>query len=174
MKKERGVALSLKTAEFHYLRASELGHEKGKTALAKVRGKIQADNNRHKKLNEESLQPIKKVMSSEVKRGCFITTAVCLSLGKGDDCEEILILKKYRDTWLVHQEQGQELIEKYYAIAPGIVRSIDKREKKKEIYKNIYEEYLRGIMSLLSQDKYIEVRERYVGMVEELAALYDQ
>ncbi len=53
--------------------------------------------------------------------GCFITTAVCLSMGKADDCEELIAMRLFRDKWLQNQPDGAELIEDYYRTAPAIV-----------------------------------------------------
>jgi hypothetical protein len=57
---------------------------------------------------------------------CFLTTATCRALGKGDDCEELLAFKAFRDEWLILQEDGESLIKQYYQIAPDIVENIER------------------------------------------------
>lgn len=44
-----------------------------------------------------------------------------------DDCEELQILRSFRDHYLANQPGGMEEIEQYYAIAPRIVASIHQR-----------------------------------------------
>jgi len=74
--------------------------------------------------------------------GCFITTAVCFSLGKPDDCEKLRLIRNFRDTWLREQPEGKKLIEEYYQIAPQIVEAIDKISERNEIYREIYGDYI--------------------------------
>jgi hypothetical protein len=51
--------------------------------------------------------------------GCFLTTACCEYKGLPDDCEELTILRQFRDTFV-----PRELIDIYYKIAPAIVERI--------------------------------------------------
>ena len=39
--------------------------------------------------------------------GCFLTSACVEAMNLPDDCEELMILRKFRDTWLVKQPGGQ-------------------------------------------------------------------
>lgn len=57
---------------------------------------------------------------------CYVTTAVCEGLGKGTDCYELNVLKRYRDEYLEHAKGGHELVEEYYDIAPTIVKRMEK------------------------------------------------
>lgn len=54
--------------------------------------------------------------------GCFITTAVCQSTGKPDDCEELTTLREFRDSYVA--PNYPELVEQYYREAPGIVTAL--------------------------------------------------
>jgi hypothetical protein len=75
------------------------------------------------------------------RAGCFITTATCLALGKGDSCAELNVFRNFRDSWLLQQSDGIELVKDYYRIAPKIVNCIDlKRDQ--EIYFSIWSKYL--------------------------------
>jgi hypothetical protein len=53
--------------------------------------------------------------------GCFITTACCDVVGLDDDCFELRTLRRYRDDVLAKQPGGATLIDRYYALAPGIL-----------------------------------------------------
>ena len=59
------------------------------------------------------------------KGGCFITTATCSALNKGDNCCELDTFQSFRDNWLLKQNSGENLVQEYYQIAPKIVRKID-------------------------------------------------
>ncbi|GHU54664.1 hypothetical protein FACS1894132_09650 [Clostridia bacterium] len=63
------------------------------------------------------------------KSGCYITTAVCTSLEKPDDCYELTLLRNFRDTFLKNQPDGETLIKPYYEDAPRIVDKINKKNQ---------------------------------------------
>lgn len=102
---------------------------------------------------------------------CFITTAVCEYMGKADNCAELQTMRKFRDEWLAFQPGGQELIERYYEIAPGIV----KRLKASPLYayycKCLWDEYLSVCLEMISRGEYEECRKHYTEMVERYSAL---
>lgn len=104
--------------------------------------------------------------------GCFITTAVCLTLGKPDRCEELFVLRNFRDKWLREQSDGPALIEEYYKVAPGIVAEIDKRADSRGIYKGIYEEYIKPCVESVKTGDYEECRDIYIAMVNALKSSY--
>jgi len=56
--------------------------------------------------------------------GCFLTTACCQHKGLPDDCEELNILRKFRDEYV-----DKYLVEEYYKIAPSIVKKIQDRPR---------------------------------------------
>lgn len=106
------------------------------------------------------------------QRLCYITTAVCESLGKPDDCHELQVLRNYRDGYLMSSEEGKQIVEKYYDIAPTIVKHIDQSAQAKEVYRNIYEEYLVPCIKLAEEEKMEECKEVYSNMVCELQQKY--
>lgn len=74
--------------------------------------------------------------------GCFITTAVCHSEGKPDDCAELKTLRAFRDNWLAKHCDGKEAIERYYRIAPEIVRKIDRQRSPEIVYAFLRDQYI--------------------------------
>ncbi len=106
--------------------------------------------------------------------GCFITTAVCLSKGKTDDCEELTLLRKFRDEWLKKQPDGPELVKMYYEVAPAIVESINKESDRKEIFEDIYMEYIVPCIRFIKEENYEMCKGVYVSMVAGLRRDYLQ
>ena len=104
--------------------------------------------------------------------GCFITTAVCGSFGKPDDCYELTSFRKFRDNWLVKETDGKSLIAEYYEIAPKIVEKINKLANAKEVYRSIWDNYLKPCLSHIEQGSFAKCKELYVRMVRELAKKY--
>lgn len=75
----------------------------------------------------------------EEKKDCYLTCACVDALGKADNCEELTLLRKFRDEWLVDQPDGQAEIQQYYTIAPKIVEGILKLPNSTEIFHQIYD-----------------------------------
>ncbi len=103
---------------------------------------------------------------------CYITTAVCKSLDKPDDCYELTTLRQYRDEYLLASEGGKLLVEEYYNIAPTIVKRIDKQDNAGDIYRGIWNKYLSPCIRLIEEERKEECREVYSQMVRKLEQEY--
>ncbi len=104
----------------------------------------------------------------EQSDGCFITTAVCDSFNKPDNCYELTMFRNFRDNWLINEIDGKELIKEYYNNAPKIVDSINSRSNKSEIYLNIWNTYLKACLQFIENKKYSECKDLYIQMVRNL------
>ena len=102
------------------------------------------------------------------KRFCYITTAICDSMGKPDDCYELTVLRRYRDTWLAGQPGGEALIQRYYDTAPGIIAKIDTRTDSKRIYDDVYRRYLQPCIRYIEEGAYEACKNLYIEMTEKL------
>jgi hypothetical protein len=70
---------------------------------------------------------------------CFIATACVISKGLPDNCEELMLLRHWRDR-LIHERSGfKELVEDYYEHAPKIVTMINSLENSQDIYDELYQ-----------------------------------
>lgn len=107
-----------------------------------------------------------KVWSICTGGGCFITTATCLALGKGDKCPELESFRNYRDGWLSAQPDGKKLIEKYYSIAPKIVSAIDCLKDRSNIYKSIWKDHLSVCLKSIIEGKNEKACNEYIEMVD--------
>ncbi len=99
--------------------------------------------------------------------GCYITTAVCQSLGKPDNCSELNTIRRFRDTWLIFQKDGPELIKNYYTEAPFIV-NINLKPNAASIYQGIWSMYLEPFFKLISIDSNNKAKDLYLLMVSNL------
>ncbi|MDO4188631.1 MAG: CFI-box-CTERM domain-containing protein [Lachnospiraceae bacterium] len=114
---------------------------------------------------------------SDIKGGfktklCYITTAVCESLNKSDDCLELNLLRNYRDNILACEEGGSEIISEYYNIAPTIVKRINRSDNPSEVYASLYKDYILGCIKDIENENYEECKETYTSMVNELKNKY--
>lgn len=103
---------------------------------------------------------------------CYITTAVCESLGKPDDCYELNLLRGYRDNYLASASGGMEEIKEYYNVAPTIVKRIGRMDNAGAIYQDIWERYLNPCVRLIEENRQEECREVYSDMVRSLEKKY--
>lgn len=80
--------------------------------------------------------------------------------------------RRFRDTWLAKQEDGEGLIAEYYRIAPGIVRTINRKADRRAIYENIWHTYLKPCLTLIEEGKMNACKELYTKMVRNLQCKY--
>lgn len=104
--------------------------------------------------------------------GCFITTAVCDSFGKSDDCYELTTFRKFRDSWLAAQPDGKSLIAEYYTIAPQIVDKINCLADSAQVYQMIWQKYLEPCLRFIRSGDNLSCKNKYVEMVRALKAKY--
>jgi predicted GTPase len=103
---------------------------------------------------------------------CFITTATCQTLEKGDDCFELTTFRAFRDDWLVKQTDGKELVTEYYEVAPKIVSAIDRSANPATVYHNIWNTYLSRCLADIEAGDYPACKSRYIEMVNVLRHEY--
>lgn len=113
-----------------------------------------------------------KIESGFHKKLCYITTAVCESQGKPDDCYELELLRSYRDGYLLSTEDGKELVDEYYNIAPTIVNRIGRQENADQIYGEIWDCWLADCVRLIEEGRKEACRGKYMDMVYELKERY--
>ena len=104
--------------------------------------------------------------------GCYLSTACIAAKGLPDDCEELTVLRNYRDSYLLQREGGAKDIARYYKTAPAIVNSIDALPSSKEIWLDLYETLVRPCVECIKQGKTEEVYEKYKSITLELEAKY--
>lgn len=102
---------------------------------------------------------------------CFITTACVESKGLPDDCEELKVLREYRDNYLLKHKYGIELIRFYYTYAPSIVDGINRQPDARKIYRNLYT-VIRKCVSCIHRRDLEEAFLIYVKMVLKLRDRY--
>ena len=104
-----------------------------------------------------------------MEKTLYITTATFKALKtQNDKCEELELFRWYRDSILLKEPDGKQLIEEYYKTAPLIVEKINSRPDAEEIYKQLWENYLKVCLKELKRGNYKKVKNLYVEMVREL------
>jgi len=103
---------------------------------------------------------------------CFITSAVCFSSGKPDDCEELMTMRSFRDSWLMKQPYGEKEINDYYAIAPTICTNINKTGRAKDIYHELYHSFILPCVSSYQGGNSVQCYNFYKKMISLLKKKY--
>ena len=103
---------------------------------------------------------------------CFITTAVCGSFGKPDNCYELTSFRKFRDTYMLKTKEGEALVEEYYDVAPAIVTCIDMEADSASVYKSIWNRWLSPCLSDMEAGRAELCEARYKEMVLDLRKRY--
>lgn len=99
--------------------------------------------------------------------GCFLTSACVEYMGKADDCEELTVLRSFRDKYVKKTADGDKLVKQYYEIAPEIVEKIDGSQKREFFYKYIYG-VVTACVKFIKENNYKEALSEYKKMVVKL------
>lgn len=105
------------------------------------------------------------------RRNCFITTACVQARGLPDDCEELTVLRQFRDSYMLGKPGGEELVALYYRVAPAIVRGIGRRSDAAEILEGLYA-VVRQCVEAIQTDRPEAARQVYTSMILRLFEEY--
>ena len=87
---------------------------------------------------------------------CYITTAVCRDRGLPDDCEELRVLRRFRDEVLLQTADGRRDVAEYYRLAPPIVAMVARRPDARELLNGWYGQYIRPAVDAAKHGRYGE------------------
>lgn len=99
---------------------------------------------------------------------CFITNACIKAKNLPDDCRELTVLRQFRDNWLANQPGGQDAIEQYYAVAPGIVDALCKKADAQQRYDALYQDFIVPCVALIDAGENEAAYQKYTDMVNKL------
>ncbi|MBE6637318.1 MAG: hypothetical protein E7618_05890 [Ruminococcaceae bacterium] len=99
--------------------------------------------------------------------GCYLTSACVEYFGKADDCEELTVLRAFRDGYLALTEEGRGLIREYYEKAPRIVAAIRCSDNSNRYYEAIYRTVC-DCVTAIREKRYEQATETYRRMTEGL------
>lgn len=161
-----GVSQDIQLAKQMFENAIELKHPKAEKEYEKVKGWI--EKNAKKREISNSRDYTTKRSYYQESSGCFITTATCMALSKGDNCDELVKFRFFRDNYLSTSNEGRELIRQYYFIAPTLVKMIDDCENPAEEYRLLWNNFICLGYEKLCQGKHTEAKNLYIEMIKYL------
>ncbi len=102
-------------------------------------------------------------------RRCYLTTACVQHRGLRDDCEELLMLRAFRDGWMQTRADTAALVPEYYRVAPALLAAIRQRPDAEVFYEAIFQT-VRGCVAHIQRGDMEGTLALYVGMVQRLQA----
>ena len=111
--------------------------------------------------------------SSGTQEGCFITTAAVEHMGLDDNCDELNILRKYRDQLVEKDPEFRKIVLEYYKVAPHIVAKINNNDNKDQILDNIYKDLVVPVTNYLKKGKVDKAKEHYINTYNKLKEEYN-
>ena len=102
------------------------------------------------------------------KKYCFVTTATCLALKKGDGCRELNMFRSFRDNWMLGTADGGAKVTEYYLFAPIVVSAINSSPEPEREYGRIWDSYLMPCLGLLETGENVKCEQKYERMMCEL------
>lgn len=106
------------------------------------------------------------------KSGCYVTTAICSTLNKPDDCEELTLLRMFRDKYMLTDPEVSRLVYRYYDTAPGIVERMKQKGDYELICARLYRDYINPCVALIREGHFEKTLKLYQDMVAELEQTY--
>lgn len=123
--------------------------------------KLGNDTNSFKICYESALEDY-YVESSGSFGGCYISTVVCIHQNLPDDCIELTTLRKFRDTELLTNQDGINLVQEYYREAPELAQELFLN---RELSNFIFSNYILPLVGMINknEDK-IKIIDKYSEM----------
>lgn len=103
--------------------------------------------------------------------GCFFTSACVSHAGLKDDCEELTVLRHFRDTYLSGLPEGMHMIQTYYREAPEILRAVYSSANGPKELERMYEE-IQPIVADIKAGSFETAVVLYKNMFERLRAAH--
>jgi len=140
----------------------------------------QTEKGRNEFMRENGLDPNKYTNSGSGSSNnnssggsiCYLTTACVVSKGLPDNCEELTILRGFRDNYLKKIAGGEEEIKEYYQIAPKIVEAINNRIDASSIWAKTYTELILPCVDLIKKNENDIAHKKYKVYTKYLQGLY--
>lgn len=99
---------------------------------------------------------------------CVITTAACQALNAEDDCEELQLLRWFRDTHLQDTAESEAIVREYYRVGALITRGIDNTHDANKTYRYLWDKYIVPSCNAIRAEQWETARSIYVQMVKQL------
>ncbi|MRR49380.1 MAG: hypothetical protein EG825_00455 [Rhodocyclaceae bacterium] len=106
--------------------------------------------------------------------GCFLTEATMYGMGIQDPAqleqsEPLQVLRWFRDNVMARTPQGKNMIQQYYLMAPDVVEAVNRRPDAKQIYSQIYGQFIAPAVEAIKANQFPKALEIYAAMIQFVA-----
>lgn len=105
------------------------------------------------------------------KDDCFITTACVKFYGYPDNCNQLQILRFFRDSYLKQSSKGRRLVKSYYLIGPIIIQNLRRDKDAATVFKFILMNINKACLAIKAENKRLAT-EIYIDVVQTLGMYY--
>ncbi len=105
------------------------------------------------------------------KKGCFISSACIHARNLPDNCSELRLLRVFRDEFVLSTHRGKIDVAEYYHIAPYIVKVINERRNRVQIWEWVYKELVRRAVADIQRGECNRAYKHYKDTVHKLSRL---
>ncbi len=152
-------------------KANDLGYKDAKIKLDKVENWIKTNAEQKKARETRSYSrrySSSGYYSSSSSSLSFICSAACVALSKSLECDELEVLKKFREQEKRTNLYAVQLLKEYNIVGPKIVDLINNSPNKINIYQWIWTDYIVKTYLLVKESRYDEAVDLYVNLVVKL------
>jgi len=103
---------------------------------------------------------------------CFVTTACAEIMGLADDCNELMVLRHFRDSYLLKEADGRKAVELYYQVAPRILAAVRQSSAPEQALRYIYQEWIMPSVQMVEAGRRDKAFEHYRNGMAQLAKRY--
>lgn len=107
------------------------------------------------------------------KGGCFLTTACVERAGLPDNCRELQLLRRFRDSYMRSHPHGDALLAEYYRQAPFILEHIQASPEVAQVLDSVLAD-IRGAVKLIEAGDHQGALRAYVILFVRLNKQYGE
>jgi hypothetical protein len=103
---------------------------------------------------------------------CWITTAVCETMGWGDQCDELITLRSFRDGYMKETPERSGLVDDYYKLMADILPKVKRDPNRSHYGRTLYYRYVHPAVLAVKAKDYAMALTLYESMVLEVRGRY--
>lgn len=107
------------------------------------------------------------IEKSKKSSGCFISTIVYEAINGHDECNELMLLRSFRDNVMLEDDVYAKLVHEYYEIAPDIAEKL--KQKNDLIFcQYLADKFIKESIKYINIGEYQNAVQTYIKMVRYL------
>jgi hypothetical protein len=120
---------------------------------------------------KETERVVKKFFRNLTGGRCMLSSAAIEFKGMEDNCNELELLRKFRDEYMLHLPDGLKLIEEYYDLSDTIMEKVEGTPQESIFQQRIYDQLILPSIKLIREEKMQEAftyyRQYVINLYEE-------